>query len=139
MKVAISGASGMLGSALSKYLIDKNFTILKLVRRSVRSQNEIYWDPLKGTIEREKLEGIDAMVNFSGKNIGLGRWTKKRKNQLLNSRVKSTLLLSKTLAELSKPPSIFLSSSAIGFYGDRGAEILNEGADRGKVFFPIFA
>ena len=133
-KVVISGSSGLLGSALSSYLIKKGFTILRLVRRPEAAENEIFWDPLKGEIDAQKLERIDAAINFSGRNIGLGRWTRKRKKELFESRINSTRLLAGTLSKLKSPPHTFLSASAIGYYGNKGVELLNEGAEPGTGF-----
>ena len=135
-KVVISGSSGLLGTALSSYLIKKGFTLLRLVRRPEAAENEIFWNPLTGEIDSQKLEGTDAAINFSGRNIGLGRWTKKRKKEIFESRVNSTRLLAETLSKLKDPPHSFISASAIGYYGDSGAEFMNEGAEPGTGFLP---
>ena len=134
MKIAISGASGLLGSEVSEYLLKEGHTVLRLVRKKPDSEDEIHWNPINGSIEKEKLENVNAIINFSGKNIGLGRWTDKRKKVLFDSRIDSTRLLAETIAELKNPPHTFLSSSAVGYYGDGGSTLLNEGAEPGKGF-----
>lgn len=134
MKIAISGASGLLGTEFSEYLRKKGHKVLHLVRRKPGSSDEIEWNPISGKIDKEKLENINAIVNFSGENIGLGRWTKKRKKVLFDSRIDSTRLLAETVAQLKNPPQTFLSSSAIGIYGDCGSTLLNEGTQPGKGF-----
>jgi len=134
MKIAISGASGLLGNEFSEYLLNKGHQVIRLVRREPISKDEIHWNPATGIIDKEKLENINALVNFSGENIGLSRWTKKRKTMLFDSRIDSTLLLAETIAQLKNPPHTFLSSSAVGYYGDSGSILLNEGAEPGKGF-----
>ena len=134
MKIAISGASGLLGTEFSEYLRKKGHKVLRLVRRKPGSSDEIEWNPISGKIDKEKLENINAIVNFSGENIGLGRWTKNRKKVLFESRIDSTRLLADTVAQLKNPPQTFLSSSAIGIYGDCGSTLLNEGTQPGKGF-----
>jgi len=134
MKIAISGASGLLGSEFSAYLLSKGHKVFRLVRRKPNNEDEIQWNPVSGMIEKEKLENMTAIVNFSGKNIGLGRWTVKRKKVLFDSRIMSTRLLAETMTQLKNPPQTFLSSSAVGYYGDRGSTLLNEGAEPGKGF-----
>ena len=133
-KVLISGASGLLGSAYSDYLSKKGHTVFRLVRREPAAENELFWDPLTGELELKSLEGFDSIINYSGKNIGLGRWTKKSKKVIYDSRLQSTTLLSESIAKLDNPPESFLSSSAVGYYGDSGIEFINEGAEPGKGF-----
>ena len=134
MKVAISGASGLLGSEFSEYLLKKGHKVIRLVRRKPSSKDEIHWNPISGIIDEEKLENMNAIVNFSGENIGLGRWTNKQKKILIDSRIISTRLLADTISQLKSPPQTFLSSSAVGYYGDSGSTLLNEGAESGKGF-----
>ena len=133
-KVLISGASGLLGSALSDYLLNEGHTVFKLVRNQPKSDNEIFWNPMTGELDLKYLEGFDSIVNFSGKNIGLGRWTKKSKKVIFDSRILSTTLLSESISKLKNRPESFLSSSAVGYYGETGKEFVNEGTDNGKGF-----
>ncbi len=135
MDVAISGASGLIGTALVDALSKNGHRAIRLVRRDpVAGQDEIRWDPSKGEIDADSLDGIDAVVNFSGAGIGDKRWTPEYRDLLVSSRVRSTALLAETCAALPSPPSTFISSSAIGYYGDRGAVELTEQSDHGSGF-----
>ena len=133
-KVLISGASGLLGSAYSDYLSNKGHTVFKLVRREPTSEHELFWNPMTGELDSKNIEGFDSIINFSGKNIGLARWTKKSKKVIYDSRILSTTLLSESIAKLNNPPESFLSSSAVGYYGDSGSEFVNEGNEPDKGF-----
>jgi NAD dependent epimerase/dehydratase family enzyme len=115
MKVAITGASGMLGKALQAVLEKRGDQVLILERPK-------HWDPEKGTIDRELLvrEAPDAVVNLSGEDISGRRWNEALKTRLRESRVQSTALIARTVAELPKKPSVLISASATGIYGDRG-------------------
>jgi uncharacterized protein (TIGR01777 family) len=126
MKVAISGASGLLGSALVPFLTTGGHEVVRLVRRTPRAEDEARWDPAAGTIDAAALEGVDAVVNLSGENIAGGRWTDGRKTLLRSSRVGPTRLLAKTLAGLGRKPKVLVSASAIGAYGSRGDAWLTE-------------
>ncbi len=135
MEIAISGSTGLVGSELVKTLKARGHK----VRRLVRSENEmgadnILWDPRQGIRDLFRLEGIDAFVNLSGENIGSGRWTGRRKKELYQSRVESTRLLVDRIGRLQKKPSVFVSASAIGYYGDRGDVILDEKSSPGEGF-----
>ena len=105
-------------------------------RRPVSAAREIHWDYPNHFIEREKLEGFDAVIHLAGENIASGRWNSKRKAAIRDSRIKGTEFLAQSLAALAKPPRLFLSASAIGFYGDRGGEDLTEQSPRGNGFLP---
>ncbi len=133
MKILVSGSSGFIGSALIPYLQDKGFDVSRLIRKKTQSQIDIFWDPENGILERESVEGIDVMINLCGENI-VGRWTQKKKNRIKTSRVNTASLISKTISELTNPPKLFISASAVGFYGNRGDEVLNEKSAIGKGF-----
>ncbi len=133
-KVLISGASGLLGSAYSEYLSNKGHSVFRLVRREPNFSNEIFWNPMTGELELKDIEGFDSIVNFSGKNIAVGRWTKKSKKVIFDSRILTTTLLSESISKLKNPPESFLSSSAVGYYGETGRELVNEGVEPGKGF-----
>jgi hypothetical protein len=135
MKILVSGSHGLVGRALSKSLTNDGHEVVRLVRhnRSLGSL-EIEWDPNKGRIDAEHLEGHDVVVHLAGESIAGGRWTSEKKRAIRDSRVKGTLLLSESLARLSRPPSVFLSASAIGYYGDRGDELLTETSAPGNDF-----
>ncbi|HET9526172.1 MAG TPA: TIGR01777 family oxidoreductase [Pyrinomonadaceae bacterium] len=135
MKVLISGSHGLVGGALVKSLTTNGHECIRLVRhgRTVGAP-EVEWHPEKGLIDKEQLEGIEAVVHLAGENIAEGRWTSEKKRAILESRVNGTVLLSETLATLKRPPAVFLSASAIGYYGNRGDELLTETSAPGSDF-----
>ena len=135
MDVAISGSSGLIGTALVAALTDAGHRPVRLVRREP-SGDEIRWDPDGGSIDAASLEGIGGVVHLAGAGIGDHRWTDEYKLEILRSRTKSTVLLAGALADLGKPPSVLVSGSAIGFYGDRGDELLDETSPVGTGFLP---
>jgi uncharacterized protein (TIGR01777 family) len=94
----------------------------------------VQWDPVRGVLDLTRLEGVDAVVHLAGENIAAARWTEDRKARIRNSRVRGTKTLSETLAQLVLPPKVFISASAIGYYGDRGDEVLHEGSLPGTNF-----
>lgn len=134
MDVAITGASGLIGTALVAALGRAGHRPIRLVRTAATGTDQIAWDPAKGTIDAEALDGIDAVVNLAGAGIGDHRWTEAYKQTLVDSRVRGTDLLARTIAAMRKPPSVLLSGSAIGFYGDRGDEELTEDSPGGSDF-----
>lgn len=136
MKIAVTGSSGFVGSALIPQLEARGHEVLRLVRGrgGGGDPKAIDWDPLKATIDAPKLEGVDAVVHLAGENIAAGRWTSAFKERLRSSRVESTRLLVETLSKLARKPSVLVSASAVGFYGDRGEEVLDEGATAGRGF-----
>lgn len=133
MKIAITGASGMIGRALTSRLTSEGHEAIAVVRRSA-SVGEVSWDPARGEIDARGLEGVDAVVHLAGAGIGDKRWNTAYKEELLGSRVKGTELLARTLPALDRPPAVLLSGSAIGFYGDRGDDVLTENSGPGKGF-----
>jgi hypothetical protein len=135
LTVAVTGASGLVGSALRAFLTTGGHTVLPLVRRPLRDgERGVFWDPERGTIDAAALEGVDAVVHLAGENVGGGRWTSPRKEAIRRSRAEGTLLLARTLAGLARKPRVLVCASAIGIYGDRGDEVLNEGSDVGHDF-----
>jgi len=134
LKIAISGASGLVGSALRLFFESAGHQVTALVRQSPKAENSIYWQPGKGKIEGEKLEGMDVLIHLSGENIAQGRWHQDKKQRILDSRVQSTQLLAKTLLQLHNPPAIFISASATGFYGHAGSRPLTESSPPGQDF-----
>ena len=129
LRVAISGASGLIGSKLAAFLSAGGHDVLRLVRRRPAGPDEVYWSWREGAIEREKLEGLDAVVHLAGENVFALRWSEAKKRRIYASRVEGTAFLSGTLAALQRPPRAFLSASAIGIYGSRGREKLTETSD----------
>lgn len=138
MRIAISGASGLVGAALAESLRRSGDTIVPLVRATPRTATEprdvIRWDPVADTIDSAAMEGLDAVVHLAGENIAGGRWNAERKRRILESRTKGTRLMAETIARLARPPRVFLSASAIGYYGDRGDEVLTEDSPPGGGF-----
>lgn len=134
MKVLIAGSSGVIGSALAGELSNNGHTVHRLVRRTAKEPNEISWDPYNHTIDLENLEAFDVVVNLAGESIASSRWTANKKNHILTSRVEATRFLSETLSKLSKPPATLLNASAIGYYGSRGTELVNEQSLPGASF-----
>lgn len=119
LSVAITGASGLVGQALTAFLRSGGHEVWPLVRRPVRpGESAIAWDPKAGTIEAKKLEGLDAVVHLAGENIGASRWSPQRKAEILASRIDSTRLIASTLASLGAKPKVLLSASAVGYFGD---------------------
>lgn len=134
MRILISGASGLIGSALSRQLTADGHQLLTLVRRKARTPDEISWYPQDQTIDRERLEGLDAVIHLAGENIASGRWTPALKQRIRDSRVEGTGLLAEALCRLDQPPEVLISASAVGYYGDRGAQLLDEAEGPGQGF-----
>lgn len=134
MKILVTGASGLVGTALVRSLESKGRETLRLVRNAPAGGNEVRWNPSAGTIDAAALEGIDAAVHLAGENLAEGRWTDEKKRRIRESRVKGTRLISETLAALARKPEVLLSASAVGFYGSRGDEVLTEQSAAGEDF-----
>jgi len=134
MDVLVTGASGLIGSALRPALVAAGHRPVTLVRRPVQGADEIFWDPATGRLDRASIEGAGAAIHLAGVGIGDKRWTDAQKRALRESRLQSTGLLSRAIAGLREPPAVLLSASAIGWYGDRGDEILTERSTGGTGF-----
>jgi uncharacterized protein (TIGR01777 family) len=132
--VAISGASGLLGSALAASLQADGHHVVRLVRGGISSNDEIGWDPDAGRIDAPALEGIDAVVHLAGEGIGERRWTAEQKRRILESRTKGTAVLAAAVASRERKPRVLVSASAVGYYGDRGDELLTEDSAPGDGF-----
>jgi uncharacterized protein (TIGR01777 family) len=133
MKIVVSGASGLIGTPLVKQLSSHGHEVIRLVRRTARS-GESQWDPKSGVIDASVIDGADAVIHLAGAGIGDKRWTAAYKREVLESRTLSTALLARTIASASNKPKVFLSGSAIGFYGARGDEQLTESGSAGSGF-----
>jgi uncharacterized protein (TIGR01777 family) len=133
MKIVVSGASGLIGTQLVAKLSQSGHEVIRLVRRSPKA-GEIQWNPKSGTLDAAALEGADAVIHLSGAGIGDKRWTTGYRKEILDSRTDTTALLAKTIASLSRKPSVFLSGSAIGIYGARNDEQLTEVSTHGTGF-----
>ncbi len=134
MTVAVTGSSGLIGSALVSFLTTGGHEVRRLVRRAPRGDDEIRWDPATGDLDPGTLEGLDAVVHLSGENVAGGRWTDARKDRIRRSRIDSTRTLARALASLKQPPRVLVSASAIGYYGDRGEEWLEESSPAADDF-----
>ena len=135
LRVAITGASGFVGSALRHFLTTGGHEVLPVVRRRPdRERGEIYWDPMERKIEGTRLEGVDALVHLAGESLSKGRWNPARKRAIWKSRIVGTQVLADALNRLRDPPRVFVSSSAIGYYGNRGSEKLVERSRPGSGF-----
>jgi hypothetical protein len=134
MRILVSGSSGLIGRALCARLPGLGHTPVRLVRRPAAGPDEIAWDPAAGTLDPAALAGLDAVVHLAGAGIADRRWTPARRRELVDSRVRSTMLLAVALAASASPPRVLLSASASGWYGDRGDEALDETAAPGGGF-----
>lgn len=133
LRVAISGAGGLVGGALAAFLACGGHRVVRLVRRPSRGEDEIAYDPDGDGIEAEKLAGVDAVVHLAGESI-MGRWTADKKRRIRDSRVRSTRLIARALAAAEPRPGVLVNASAIGYYGDRGDAALDEDAGPGSGF-----
>ncbi|AXJ10775.1 TIGR01777 family oxidoreductase [Arthrobacter sp. PM3] len=131
MRILVAGASGLIGTALSTTLRSEGHDVAALVRRPPASPAEYQWDPAAGRIDDTALKGADAVVNLSGAGIGDRPWTKGRIAELRSSRLGATQTLTSAMARMDTPPSVFLSQSASGYYGDAGPAVLRENAPAG--------
>jgi uncharacterized protein (TIGR01777 family) len=136
MNILLTGASGLVGSAVIPVLAAAGHQTTRLVRSPPRSEEEMQWDPLTGIRDLARLEGRDAVIHLAGENIAAGRWTEEQKRRIRDSRVQGTQTLCQALAQLALPPKVLVSASAMGYYGDRGAEILHEESPPGRGFLP---
>lgn len=133
MKIFVSGASGLIGSALTPLLQSRGHDVVPLVRRRpAPGEAALAWDPERGTIDRAGLEGADVVIHLAGENV-FGRWSPAKKQRIRDSRVHGTKLVSEALAGLNRPPTL-LAASAIGYYGDRGSEEVTEQSSPGEDF-----
>lgn len=134
MKLVITGSSGLIGSALVREAEKNKIEVVKLVRRTPKDKNEVQWDPNRAILDLEAIEKSTAIVHLAGAGVGDRRWTKKYKKEILNSRVKTTETLANAIVNLRNPPSVFVSGSAMGYYGDTGDVAVDENASLGEGF-----
>ena len=135
MRVAVSGSTGLVGSQVVASLSAAGHEVVRLVRRApAPGEKVVRWDPEKGEIDAAGLGGLDAVVHLAGENIASGRWNAARKAAIRGSRVNGTRLLCDALAGLARPPKTLVCASAIGYYGDRGADVLTEESPPGTGF-----
>lgn len=134
LRIAVSGASGLIGQQLCAYLATAGHTMLALVRRPTDKPLEITWDPQAGTVDLAKLQGVDAVIHLAGENVGEGRWTAERKPRLLQSRIDGTRTLAAAMAKLDPKPKVLISASATGYYGDTGDRECTEASPCGQLY-----
>lgn len=135
MKILLSGSSGLIGTALIRFLQLHGHHVVRLLRsESKPTPNAIVWDPESHIYSLSDFEGFDAVINLAGENIASGRWTKTKKKKILESRVDTTKLLSNCLSKLKHPPKVLINASAVGFYGDHGDSVVTESSLTGSGF-----
>ena len=134
MKILVTGSTGLVGSTVVAFLTTGGHRVLRLVRGTARNADEVVWDPASGTIDSAKLEGLDAVVHLAGENIATGRWNAAKKGKIRDSRVNGTQHLSEALAKLTLKPRVLVCASAIGYYGNRGNDVMTEGSQPGTSF-----
>lgn len=134
LRIAITGATGLVGRQLTHFLRAGGHTVLPIVRKATGEAGEIQWDPARQTIQAELLEGIDAVIHLAGASIAGGLWTASRKRAIRESRVQGTALLARTLAGLRQPPKVLVSTSAVGYYGSAPGMVLTEASPAGDDF-----
>ena len=133
-RILISGASGYIGTELTRQLRQAGHRVTKLVRRPARTADERSWDPYSGTLDPAVIDGADAVINLSGANLARLPWTHPYKRTILDSRRMATRTLARAISSAASPPDVFVSGSAVGFYGDRPGETLTEDSGRGEGF-----
>ncbi|MEU3345672.1 TIGR01777 family oxidoreductase [Streptomyces sp. NPDC006700] len=135
-RIAVAGASGLIGSALVRSLVADGHEVVRLVRRPARGADEVRWDPAGRYVDTAGLAGCDAVVNLAGAGVGDRRWTREYKKTIRDSRVLGTAALAEAVAALDAPPRVFVGGSAIGYYGDTGERAVDEEAPPGEGFLP---
>jgi hypothetical protein len=133
-KIVVTGASGVLGTALVPFLRTQGHSVKRMIRKSPQQPDEAYWNPYYQEIDKQAFENVETVIHLAGEYIGEGRWTPKKKKRIVGSRVKGTQFLAHTLCNLKNPPKTLICASAVGYYGNRGDEILTESSSRGSDF-----
>ncbi len=134
MHIAVTGASGLVGSQLTHLLLENGHRVTRMVRREPSGDDEVRWDPTAESFDASSLDGVDAVVHLAGENIGEGRWNAAKKKAMRASRVDATRVLCDGLANMINPPKTLVCASAIGFYGERGDESMTEDCPPGEGF-----
>lgn len=134
MRLAVSGASGLIGSAFVKAAETRGDEVLRLVRRKPKTAQEVFWNPKTGEIDHLLLDGLDAIVHLAGAGVGDRRWSEKYKKEIYSSRVDSTRLIVKAISKMHRPPKVLVSASAIGYYGDTASKQVDENSPAGSGF-----
>lgn len=134
MRVAVTGSTGLIGGELVASLRRDGHTVQRLIRGATSAEDEVRWDPMGGEVDTGPLEGLDAVVHLAGEPIGASRWTEQTKRRIHQSRSVGTRTLAQALAEMDRPPAVLVSGSAVGVYGSRGDEVLDETSRPGGDF-----
>jgi uncharacterized protein (TIGR01777 family) len=135
MDVIVSGATGLVGAALTRDLAAAGHYVRRFVRvPSAPNSRDVFWDPDRGILDAGSLRGVEAAIHLAGESIASGRWTAAKKNSIRESRTRGTRLIAETLARVSPLPRVLLSASAVGYYGSRGSEVLTERSVPGRGF-----
>ncbi|TMQ74276.1 MAG: TIGR01777 family protein [Candidatus Eisenbacteria bacterium] len=139
MRVLMTGARGLIGAALAPALTARGHAVVRLVRVPPRGPDEFRWDPAAGALDAAALAGCDAVIHLAGESLAAGRWTTARKARIRSSRVEATRLLAEAVARAPAPPRVMVSASAVGWYGDRGDEVLDEACGPGTGYLADLA
>ncbi|MFC8278223.1 TIGR01777 family oxidoreductase [Streptomyces sp. NPDC057271] len=135
-RIAVTGASGLIGTALVRSLRADGHHVCRLVRRPARTADEIEWDPARLYVDAAGLVGVDAVVHLAGAGVGERRWTEAYKKEIRDSRVLGTRTIAEALASLADPPKVLVCGTALGYYGDTGSRAVDESAPAGEGFLP---
>lgn len=136
MRIAVAGSTGLIGSALVRALRTDGHEVVRFVRRAPGAADEARWDPARGSVDTAALAGCEAVVNLAGAGVGDHRWTPAYKREIRDSRILGTAALARAAAALDVPPRVFVAGSAIGYYGDTGDRVVDEGSPAGNGFLP---
>ncbi|MFE1811220.1 MULTISPECIES: TIGR01777 family oxidoreductase [unclassified Streptomyces] len=136
MRIAVTGSTGLIGSALVRSLREDGHEVVRFVRREPAAADEARWDPARGHVDPAGLAGCGAVVGLAGAGVGDHRWTAAYKKEIRDSRVLGTAALARAVAALDEPPGVFVVGSAVGYYGDTGDRVVDEGAPAGTGFLP---
>ncbi|MEU9251728.1 TIGR01777 family oxidoreductase [Streptomyces sp. NPDC048270] len=136
MRIAVTGSTGLIGSALVRSLRADSHEVVRFVRRPPAAGDEVRWDPARGYVDPAGLAGCAAVVHLAGAGVGDHRWTAAYKKEIRDSRVLGTAALARAMAALDEPPAVFVSGSAVGYYGDTGDRPVDEDAPAGRGFLP---
>jgi uncharacterized protein len=135
MKILLTGSTGLVGSDLNNHLINNGHQVVSLIRKkNLENDNSVFWDFEENILDIERIQGIDCVIHLAGENISAKRWSKKQKQKILISRIKSTEFIIESLSKLEKKPHTFICASAVGYYGNRRDEILTEQSEKGTGF-----
>jgi uncharacterized protein (TIGR01777 family) len=134
MTFLVAGASGLVGRALVPFLRSQGHEVVRLVRTEAKGAGGVFWNPAAGELDPAKLRGVDVVINLAGENVAGGRWTAARREAILSSRVATTRTLVSTIEKMKHRPFMLVNASAVGIYGDRGGELVNEESMRGNGF-----